>query len=119
MTDMTCSLGGTQIPRPSKFVRTDQINGTDVKTLGNSIYTDFTNYSRSWEIGWENMLYADYQTIRDLYFAQGQRGYLYFTFNAYGIYTPVKLDISPAQLSLNGVIIPSFTMTLKEQSAVS
>lgn len=119
MTDMACYLGGVKLPRPKIFARKDEGNFRTNKTLGNSIYTDFTGISRSWTIGWENMLYADYQTVRDLYFRQGLQGYLYFTFNAYGIYTPVFMDITEAQLSLNGVIIPSFTMTLREQSPTS
>ncbi len=119
MTDMGCYLGGVRLPRPNIFRRQDSGNFRTNITLGNNIYTDFTGISRSWTIGWENMLYADYATILGLFARQNLTGYLYFTFNAYGIYTPVFMDISEAQLSLNGVIIPSFTMTLREQSATS
>lgn len=119
MTDMSCSLGGVRLPKPKIFARKDQGNFVTNTTLGNNIYTDFTGISRTWTVGWENMLYADYQTVRDLYFRQNLNGYLYFTFNAYNIYTPVLLEISEAQLSLNGVLIPSFTITLREQSATS
>ncbi len=119
MTDMACYLGGVKIPRPKIFVRKDAGNFRTNTTLGNSIYTDFTGISRAWTVGWENMLYADYETVRDLYFRQTLQGYLYLTFPAYGIYAPVLLEISEAQLSLNGVIIPSFTVTLREQTATS
>lgn len=120
MTNMTVYLGGIKIPRPNKFKRTDAPNKTDIVTLGNNIYTDFVNLSRTWEIGWENMLYADYDAIRTIYYTQFTTSvYPYFTFNAYGIYTQVCMDISPAQLALNGVLIPSFTMNLREATAVS
>lgn len=119
MTDMGCYLGGVKLPRPNTFVRSDQGNFKTNTTLGNSIYTDFTGISRRWTVGWENMLYADYQTVRDLFYRQNLNGYLYFTFNSYNIYTPVLMEISEAQLSLNGVLIPNFMMTLREQSATS
>lgn len=119
MTDMACYLGGVKIPRPSLFARDDRGNFKTNTTLGNSIYTDFTGISRKWTIGWQNMLYADYETVRDLYFRQNLQGYLYFSFPSYEIYTPVLMEINEAQLSLNGVIIPNFMMTLREQSATS
>lgn len=119
MTNMTISLGGVRLPRPKTFRRSDQGNFQTNVTLGNSIYTDFTGVSRSWAVGWENMLYADYVTVRDLYFRQNLQGYLYLSFPAYGIYTPVLLEISDAQLALNGVLIPSFTCTMREQFATS
>lgn len=119
MTDMTIRLGGIIIPKPSTFKKTETHNGKTITTLGNNVYTDFTNYSRSWEIGWQNMYYEDYVKIRTLFFNQRTNGYPYLSFDAYGIYTQVKLDISQAQLALNGVIVQGFTMTMREATAVS
>lgn len=89
-------------------------------TLDGSMYTDFTANRRAWVVGWEKLKAEDYDTIRDLYNAQYTTESIPIVeIPEYGITAPMKLVISDKNIRLNGEIIQSFVLTLKEQYAVS
>jgi len=120
MTDTAMVLDGVLLPKYGRLKRIDTPNKTRVKTLGGSHYTNFINRNRSWEISWQNMKYADYVTVRNIYEQMFlKRTYCPFQFNAEGIYCPVEIEISEADLALNMAIIPDFKITLTEQFGVS
>lgn len=119
--DMAMVLGGRLLPKPSTFKRTLIPNETDITTLGGTLYTDFVNNRREWEVGWKLILEdTDYDTIQELYLEQYEnQTYHILQFDAYGIYTPVKMNISAQKIKYNGTLIEAFTITLKEQYAIS
>lgn len=119
--DMKMVLGGVTLPKPSTFKRTLVPNETDVVTLGGNLYTDFVNNRREWQVSWQNILEeTDYQAIQDLYLAQYENEtYHHLFFPAYDIYTPVKMNISEQKIKMNGKLVENFTITLKEQYAIS
>lgn len=119
--DMAMILGGRLLPKPSTFKRTLIPNETDITTLGGTLFTDFVNNRREWEVGWKLILEdTDYDTIQDLYLEQYEnQTYHLLQFDAYGIYTPVKMNISAQKIKHNGTLIEAFTITLKEQYAIS
>jgi hypothetical protein len=119
--DMSMVLGGRLLPKPSTFKKTDSINGVDVTTLGGVLYTDFRDRRRSWDVGWENILYAtDHETIMDIWREQiTTRTYPMLQFDAESIYVPVKIDISSQSLKYNGTLVQSFTITLTEANPIS
>lgn len=119
MTDMRMTLGGATIPKPAKITKSEEINSKTVQTLGNSIWTDYTNLSRSWTLSWELMYYADYEQIRNIYFGQMANGYPLFTFPAENISVLVKVEISKANLRYNKAVVEGFTIELQEQNAIS
>lgn len=95
-------------------------NETDTTTLDGTLYTDFVNNRRGWQVAWEKLKAADYDTIRTLYDLQ----YQYEAYNTielveYGISAPMKMNISDRNIRLNGEIIEGVSITLKEQYAIS
>jgi len=121
MADMRLVIGGQLIPKPSTFVRIESPNAIDVRTLGNVLYTDFINRSRSWQIGWKNILEeTDLQIIKDLVSDQFQTGvYPMMQFDQYDLYCQVKIDISQEKIKYNGVLVENFTMTLTEKDPIT
>lgn len=120
--DMTMILGGRTVPLPSTFKRIYEPNETDLVTLGGTLNTDFINNRRGWQVGWKLILEdTDYQTLQDIYFEQYENeAYPLLTFPAYGLVdVPCKINISDQNIKFNGTLIESFTITLKEQYAIS
>lgn len=114
--DMTMFLGGKTLPRPSTFKRLIQPNETDITTLGGTLYTDFINNRRVWVIGWKLLTEEDFNIIYALYQRQySQALYLDFQFDAYSIYSKVKINITDQEIKYNGNLIANFSITLKEQ----
>ena len=120
--DMALIIGGRLIPNPGPggFRRSDRANETTTETLGSHIYTDFINVRREWVISWDKMTYEDYETILDLYYEQySDEVYHFMQFDAFNIYAQVKLEITEANLRLNGSIVDGFSMIIKEKFAIS
>lgn len=119
--EMTMLLGGVVLPKPSTFERSLIPNESDITTLGGTMYTDFVNNRREWVVGWKNILEdGDYEKIQTLYLRQyEEQVYHHLYFGAYDIYTPVKMNISKQKIKYNGTLIEAFTITLKEQYAIS
>lgn len=118
--DMQIILGGVTLPKFSMFKRTDTPNEADVVTLGGNLYTDFINQRREWVISWEKLKSEDHDTIMAIYRRQYQNeSYHMLQINAYGLYVPVKMNISAQNIRYNGSIIEGFSITLKEQYAIS
>lgn len=118
--DMQIILGGVQLPKFKTFKRVDTPNEADVMTLGGNLYTDFINQRREWQIGWELLTSEDHDTIMAIYRRQYQNeSYHMLQINAYGIYVPVKMNISTQNIKYNGSLIENFSVTLKEQYAIS
>lgn len=120
MKDMILIIGGHIIPRPSTFREKTEPNETDRRTLGGKLSTDFININRSWSIGWDIISADDFAVIHQLYYDQyTNEAYPVMQFDAYDIYGPVKLEISEKDIKYNGSVIKNFTMTIKEQNAIT
>ncbi len=118
--DMSIIVDSTVLPLYSTLK--EQIAPIEAEnvTLDGSMYTDFTANRRAWVVGWEKLKAEDYDTIRDLYNAQYTTESIPIVeIPEYGITAPMKLVISDKNIRLNGEIIQSFVLTLKEQYAVS
>ena len=118
--DMSIIVDSTVLPLYSTLK--EQISTIEAEnvTLDGSMYTDFTANRRAWVVGWEKLKAEDYDTIRDLYNAQYTTESIPIVeIPEYGITAPMKLVISDKNIRLNGEIIQSFVLTLKEQYAVS
>lgn len=117
---VTDGLGTTVLPLYSTLKeQIDAIESENI-TLDGSMYTDFTSNRRAWAVGFENMKAADYDIIRAIYNRQyANEAIPIVQLVEYGIIAPMKMVISDRNIRLNGEIISGFTMTLKEQYAVS
>lgn len=118
--DMSIIVDSTVLPLYSTLK--EQISPIEAEnvTLDGSMYTDFTSNRRAWVVGWEKLKAEDYETIRALYDAQyATESIPVVEIPEYGVTAPMKLVISDKNIRLNGEIIQSFVLTLKEQYAVS
>lgn len=118
--DMSIIVGSTTLPLYSTLKEVVSPIESENITLDGQMFTDFTNNRRAWAVGWQKLLAADYDTIRALYDAQYTTESIPIVqIPEYGITAPMKLVISERNIRLNGEIIEGFTLTLKEQYAVS
>lgn len=118
--DMKIVVDSTVLPLYSTLKEQVSPIESEQVTLDGSMYTDFTANRRAWVVGWEKLKATDYDTIRALYNAQyANEAIPIVEIPEYGITAPMKLDISDRNIRLNGEIIEGFTLTLKEQYAVS
>lgn len=114
------SGGSVDLPLYSTLREMVNPNETDNQTLDGTIYTDFVNMRREWQVGWEKLKAADYDTIRDIYEEQYQyEAYPTIEIPEYGVTAPMKINISDRNIRLNGEIIEGVSITLKEQYAIS
>lgn len=113
--------GGTvELPLYKSLKEIVDPNEADNVTLDGTLYTDFVNNRRSWNVGWEKLKAADYNTIRALYNEQYQyEAYHTFELPEYGITAAMKINISDRNIRLNGEIMEGVSITLKEQYAIS
>ena len=118
---MAMVLGGQLLPKPTTFKRIVDTNETDRVTLGGTLYTDFINTRRSWEVSWKLLKASDYTIINNLFYGQySNESYYYLQFNAYSLYVPVKIEIDKNQnIRYNGGFYEGFKIILKEQYAIS
>lgn len=118
--DMSIIVDSTVLPLYSTLKEQNAPIEAENVTLDGSMYTDFTANRRAWVVGWEKLKAEDYDTIRDLYNAQyATESIPIVEIPEYGVTAPMKLVISDKNIRLNGEIIQSFVLTLKEQYAVS
>jgi hypothetical protein len=118
--DMSIIVDSTVLPLYSTLrEQTSAIESENV-TLDGTMYTDFTSNRRAWVVGWNKLKAEDYDTIRALYNAQySTESIPLVEIPEYGVTAPMKLVISDRDIRLNGEIIEGFTLTLKEQYAIS
>lgn len=118
--DMSIIIDGVTLPLYKSLKEMINPNETDNTTLDGTLYTDFVNNRRSWLVGWEKLKAADYDTIRALYNAQyTNEAYPVVQIPEYGVSAAMKINISDRNIRLNGEIIEGFSITLKEQYAIS
>lgn len=113
--------GGTvELPLYKSLKETVDPNETDNVTLDGTLYTDFVNNRRGWQVAWDKLKAADYDVVRALYGEQYQyEAYHTYELPEYGITAPMKMNITDRNIRLNGEIIEGFSITLKEQYAIS
>jgi len=118
--DMRIIVNGTVLPLYSTLRGLDTPIETENITLDGAMYTDFTSNRRAWVVGWQKLKYDDYLTVRALFDAQyATESIPTVVLPEYGISAPMKIVISDRDIRLNGEIIENFSITLKEQYAVS
>lgn len=118
--DMQIIIDSTVLPLYSTLKEQSTPIESENVTLDGTMFTDFTSNRRAWVVGWEKLKAADYDTIRTLYNAQYTNEAIPIVeIPEYGITAPMKIVISDRNIRLNGEIIEGFSITLKEQYAIS
>jgi hypothetical protein len=117
---LTIILGGVTLPEQTQLLETTTPIETDVQSLDGSLYTDFINIRRSWSVGLVPLCRDDFDAIYTVYKNQyTNETYTTFVCAARSINTVVKVNISDQDIKWNGDRVDSFTITLKEQFAIS
>lgn len=118
--DMSIIVDSTTLPMYSTLREITTPNESENITLDGTLYTQFINNRRTWIVGWEKLKAVDYDTIRALYDAQYATETIpVVEIPEYGITAPMKIVISERSIRLKGEIIEGFSITLKEQYAIS
>lgn len=118
--DMSIIVDSTTLPLYSTLRELTTPNESENITLDGTMYTDFINNRRSWVVGWEKLKAVDYDIIRALYDAQYATETIpVVEIPEYGVTAPMKIVISERNIRLKGEIIEGFSITLKEQYAIS
>lgn len=120
MANIEITLDSVLLPVPTRFVQVSNQNATDNQTLDGTLYTDFVNVNRVWEVEWHNLCQDDYDTLYAMFFDQ----FSTFTYPLlevpyYNVSVPVKVNINDKDIYWDGNMIKSIKVTLREQYAIS
>jgi hypothetical protein len=113
-------LGGVTLPSETGFIETTTPNEAENESLDGTLYTDFINNKRSWEVDFMPISLTIYNTLHALYMSQYEtEAYLTLQCDAIGLSTIVKASIGTASYQCNGNSVEGFSFILKEEFAVS
>jgi hypothetical protein len=121
MSNIVIILDGHTLPMPDvPFTRPLEPNEADVVTLDGTLYTDFTNYRRVWNLHWGRLSVDDYQVVEDIFTGQYASGaYPLLQIDYYGVSVPVKVTMNPKNIRKDGCYMVDVEVTLMEQYAIS
>lgn len=116
----TMYLDGLRLPDYATLREITEPNVAKNVTLDGSLYVDFYNNRRKWEISWKLLKAAEYDAIRAKYNLQfSSQTMLQFVVDPLGLFVPVFISINDKNIKWNGQLIEGFTITLEEQYAIS
>lgn len=116
----TMYLDGLQLPNYGTLREITQPNVAKNITLDGSLYVDFYNNRRSWELSWKLLKASEYDSIRAKYDLQfSSQTMLQFVVDPLGLFVPVYITINEKNIKWNGQLIEGFSITLEEQYAIS
>ena len=121
MSNIIIILDGVELPVPTTMTENPTPLETTNQTLDGTIYTDFINIHRSWDVTWASLCEADYDTIRGIFDSQySLKSYPLLTISYYGVISlPVKLDINSREIFWDGNMIKGIQIKLTEQYSIS
>lgn len=121
MSNIVVILGGQTLPTPDiPFTRPIEPNESDVETLDGTLYTDFMNYRRIWNMRWSRLSAADYEMLETIFQSQYSTGaYPVLEISHYGVTAPVKMVLNTKDIQNDGDCIVGVEVTLTEQYAIS
>lgn len=116
----TIYLDNMLLPDYAELIEIPQPNATRNETLDGSLYVDFMNNRRKWQISWNLLSSAEYQNIRAKYDKQfSEQRMLTLSIPAINVYTNVYISINEKRIKYNGQYVKDCTIILEEQSPVS
>lgn len=116
----TMYLGGLRLPDYATLKEITEPNVAKNVTLDGSLYVDFYNNRRKWEISWKLLKAAEYDAIRAKYNLQfSSQTMLQFVVDPLGLFVPVFISINEKNIKWNGQLVEGFIITLEEQYAIS
>lgn len=121
MSNITIVLDGVTLPTPNvPFKELNGENATDVRTLDGTLYTDWINRLRSWELTWLSLSATEYDAIKQIYDNQfTNNAYPLLEIDFYGISVLAKVGVNEKDIRWDGDCVHGFSITLTEQWAIS
>lgn len=116
----TIYLDGLLLPDYGELKEVTTPNIAKNITLDGSLYVDYFNNRRSWEITWNFLNPDEYDAILAKYNKQfSQDTMLMLVVNNRNLFVPCFMSISDKKPKYNGQRIVDFSITLEEQYAIS
>ena len=116
----TMYLDGLRLPDYATLREITEPNIAKNVTLDGSLYVDFYNNRRKWELSWKLLKASEYDSIRAKYNLQfSSQTMLQFVVDPLGLFVPVFISITDKNIKWNGQLIEGFSITLEEQYAIS
>lgn len=113
-------LGGVTLPVPTYLREVTTPNEGQNVTLDGTIYTDFVNVRRTWEMGWAFLCKEDFDLIRAVFDDQyALEAFPTLEIDYYDVLTPVKMSINTKEIRWDGNQVAGFQITLQERFAIS
>lgn len=113
-------LDNTLLPKHLDLTSTPVANAAKNRTINGTLYVDFQNNLRSWEVKWGMLTRAEVDAILAKYYLQFSEGrMLNFAIPGKGISTSVYVNVSPDSIKYNGQYSNDFTVVLEEAFAIS
>lgn len=120
MAQIEITLDGNVLPTPTTLIETSKQNATDNETLDGTLYTDFVNVKRSWQVTWKSLCQEDYDIIYAIFFDQFSTAvYPTVSIPFYSVSVPVKVGINEKDIYWDGNQLRNIVITLVEQYAIS
>lgn len=118
MANLNFTLGGVALEVPTiPFLDKPIENAADVLTLDGTIYTDFVNQRREWEISWGVLDEDEYDDLKAVYDSQFSTGdYPTFLLPYYSINTPVRVYINDRDIRKDGCEYRNVRIRLVKQT---
>lgn len=116
--NLTGTLGGLQLEAfVIPFIETPLENSQDNTTLDFTMYTDFINRKREWELNWKVLTEDQYDDLKAVYDSQfTTHTYPTFVVSYYSISTPVRMYINPKDIQRDGCQIRDVQVRLVEET---
>lgn len=118
---MKLYLDDVTLPEYNEFREVTNPNVSKNFTLDGTMYVDFLNQRRAWEIVWHWLKPSEYQLIRDKFDQQfSDETFLWFGIPAQNINVPSFINIpNPKDMKWDNSLIADYTIRLEEQYAIS
>lgn len=116
----TIYLDGLILPLYSGFKEITKPNIAKNVSLDGSMYVDFYNNRRCWEISWDLLKIDEYDAIRAKYDKQfTNQVFLPLDIVGKGIYVYCYINIKDKDIRYNGQYVEGFSIMLEEQHPIS
>jgi hypothetical protein len=118
MPNISGTLGGFTLPTFAiPFIEKPLENAGDVLTLDGTLYSDFVNQRREWEINFKVLSESDYDDLRAVYDTMFSTGtYPTFICSYYSINTPVRMRLNDKDIRFDGGCIYDVSITLTQEA---
>jgi len=117
---MIIYIGDLTVPKYGQLKELVAPNAKKIRTLDGTLNVDVVNQMRVWQLSWDYMTEADYQSIRTKYDQQFSTGTLfYFGIPELSINKQVYIELNDKEIRWNRSMASNVVLTISERYGVS